>query len=63
VAAVRRVEGGGDAIVGTTRATLLASLFDFLRYAGGDQYEHSFLDGGSSSVTSIVDRYILLDGC
>jgi hypothetical protein len=63
VAAVRRVEGAGDSIMRGYNASCTGntSILHLFCYAGGDQPEHSFLDGSSSSVTSIVDRYIILD--
>lgn len=63
LAAVRRVEGAGDSIMRGYNAscTRNTGLFDFLCYAGGDQPTNSFLDGSSSSVLSIVDRYIQFD--
>ncbi|HSQ69450.1 MAG TPA: SGNH/GDSL hydrolase family protein, partial [Steroidobacteraceae bacterium] len=63
VAAVRRVEGAGDSIMRGYNASCTGNTqwWHLFCYAGGDQPEHSFLDGSSSSVTSLVDRYILLD--
>lgn len=63
VAAVRRVEGAGDSIMRGYNAdcTGNTTFWHLLCYAGGDQPENSFLDGSSSSVTSLVDRYIVLD--
>jgi lysophospholipase L1-like esterase len=63
VAAVHRVEGAGDSIMRGYNASCTGNttFIDLLCYAGGDQPTNSFLDGSSSSVTSIVDRYIALD--
>jgi lysophospholipase L1-like esterase len=58
-----RVEGAGDSIMRGYNAdcTSNTGLFDFLCYGGGDQPEHSFLDGSSGSVLSLVDRYVELN--
>jgi hypothetical protein len=58
-----RVEGAGDSIMRAYNADCTGNtgLFDFLCYGGGDQNENSFLDGSSSNVLSIVDRYVALD--
>jgi lysophospholipase L1-like esterase len=62
-ASVRRVEGSGDSIMRGYNASCTSNtgLFDFLCYGGGDQPQNSFLDGSSTAVTSLVDRYIVLD--
>lgn len=57
-----RVEGAGDSIMRGYNASCMRN--DFLGlfcYSGGDQEENSFLDGSSSSVTSVVDRYLTID--
>ena len=58
-----RLEGAGDSIMRGYNAscTRNTGLFDFLCYGGGDQVQNSFLDGSSTSVLSLVDRYIVLD--
>jgi lysophospholipase L1-like esterase len=63
VTAPLRVEGVGDSIMRGYNAscTRNTGLFDFLCYGGGDQNENSFLDGSSSAVTSILDRYLTLN--
>jgi len=63
LASVRRVEGAGDSIMQGYNASCTSNtgLFDFLCYGGGEQPANSFLDGSSTAVTSIVDRYIQLD--
>jgi lysophospholipase L1-like esterase len=55
-----RVEGAGDSIMRGYNADCTGNtgLFDFLCFGGGDQDQNSFLDGTSSSVLSIVDRYV-----
>ncbi len=60
---MRRVEGAGDSIMQGYNASCSSNtgLFDFLCYGGGEQPANSFLDGSSTAVTSIVDRYIQLD--
>jgi lysophospholipase L1-like esterase len=60
--AVRRAKGGGDSIMRGYNASCTRN--DFLGlfcYSGGDQPENSFMDGSSSSVLSLVDRYIQID--
>jgi lysophospholipase L1-like esterase len=63
VATVRRILGGGDSIMRGYNATCTGNtgFLDLFCYSGGDQPENSFFDGSSSSVNSIVDRYIQLD--
>jgi lysophospholipase L1-like esterase len=59
-----RVEGAGDSIMQGYNASCTGntSFGDLICYASGEQPEHSFLDGSSASVTSILDRYLALDG-
>ena len=63
VTAIRRLEGGGDSIMRGYNASCTGNttFWDLLCYSGGDQEQNSFLDGWSSSVTSLVDRYMQLD--
>jgi hypothetical protein len=58
-----RIEGAGDSIMRGYNAscTRNTGLFDFLCYGGGDQGQNSFLDGSSTAVLSIVDRYLTID--
>ena len=62
-ASAARIEGAGDSIMRGYNAscTRNTGLFDFLCYGGGDQAQNSFLDGSSTSVLSIVDRYLTID--
>ena len=62
-ATVRRVEGGGDSIMRGYNASCTTNDFwgILLCASGGDQNENSFLDGSSSTVVSLVDRYKQLD--
>lgn len=57
------LEGAGDSIMRGYNAscTRNTGFFDFLCYGGGDQPQNSFFDGSSTSVTSLVDRYITID--
>ena len=61
--AVRTAKGGGDSIMRGYNAdcTRNTGLFDFLCYGSGDKPQYSFFDGSSTSVTSIVDRYLASD--
>jgi len=61
--AVRRAKGGGDSIMrGYNASCTRNDLWGLLTCAsGGDQDQNSFMDGSSSSVLSLVDRYVQLD--
>jgi hypothetical protein len=63
LAAAVRVEGAGDSIMRGYNASCTGNtgFFDLFCYGAGDQNNNSFLDGSSSSVVSLVDRYIELD--
>ncbi|TXS95852.1 SGNH/GDSL hydrolase family protein [Parahaliea maris] len=64
VASLAHLEGAGDSIMRGYNASCTGNtgFFDLFCYAGGDQDQHSFLDGSSSSVFSLLDRYISLQG-
>lgn len=55
-----RLEGAGDSIMRGYNASCTGNtgFFDLFCYAGGDQNQNSFLDGSSSGVYSLLDRYI-----
>jgi hypothetical protein len=61
--AVRRGKGAGDSIMRGYNANCTSNtgLFDFICYGAGDKPQYSFFNGSSSSVTSIVARYVQLD--
>ena len=58
-----RVEGAGDSIMRGYNASCTGNtgFFDLFCYSGGDQNNNSFLDGSSSNVVSLVDRYVQLN--
>ncbi len=58
-----RVEGAGDSIMRGYNASCTGNtrFWDLFCYGGGDQDNNSFLDGSSSNVVSLVDRYVQLD--
>ncbi len=59
-----RLEGAGDSIMRGYNASCTGNtgFLDLFCYAGGDQNQNSFLDGSSSSVVSLLDRYIAQEG-
>lgn len=63
VAGVANIAVVGDSITRAFGAdcTYNSSWWSLLCLAGGDQPEHSWFDGSSSSVTSVHDRYKVLD--
>jgi len=57
-----RVEGAGDSIMrGYNASCMRNDIWGLLCYSGGDQEEHSFLDGWDTAVTSLVDYYVQID--
>jgi lysophospholipase L1-like esterase len=64
VLGVTRLEGAGDSIMRGYNASCTGNtgFFDLFCYSGGDQNQNSFLDGSSSSVTSLLDLYLAQQG-
>lgn len=64
VASRARLEGAGDSIMRGYNASCTGNtgFLDLFCYAGGDQNQNSFLDGSSSSVVSLLDRYVAQQG-
>ncbi|WP_162846052.1 SGNH/GDSL hydrolase family protein [Seongchinamella sediminis] len=55
-----RLEGAGDSIMRGYNASCTGNtgFLDLFCYSGGDQNQNSFLDGSSSNVVSLLDRYL-----
>lgn len=64
VSSVVHLEGAGDSIMRGYNASCTGNtqFWHLFCYAGGDQDQNSFLDGSSSSVVSLLDRYLAQSG-